>query len=336
MSETCKSLFYNSQSGDRVYDADSFEHLLKKFFTSGVFTGSCQVSADGSGMTCTVSTGYANCDGKIRLFDEETDLTFDNAHATYDRIDTVVVERNDTDREITCKVVKGSYSATPEATAPVRTNGVYQLVLAEVYIAAGATAVLQSAITDKRPATAVCGYVMCAVTTPDFSELFAQFQAQASEFIDTETDNFSDWFEAIKDQLDSDAAGHLQNEIDGITGLLGNSQMGTTAGTVTGAIAEHENEINGAGGLNFRVIKCTTAISIPASGSSVSMDINGLTDKHEVARWNFSESAENNPPANLTLTTYAGYFTLTNTGGTTSETIKPVFILPTEKSATNH
>ena len=205
MSDTCKSLFYNSQNGDRVYDADSFEHMLKKFFTSGVFTGACQVTAAGTGMTCSVGAGYANCDGKIRIFDSATALSFDTAHATYDRIDTVVVERNDTDREITLKVVKGIQSSTPVATAPVRSGGVFQLVLAEVYIAAGETSVSQAIITDKRPDTTVCGYVVTAVQTPDFGELYDQF-----------TEAFMLWFDAIRGQLDEDAAGHLQNEIDDI------------------------------------------------------------------------------------------------------------------------
>ena len=202
MSDTNYSLFYNSQNGDRVYDADSFEHLLKRFFTSGVFSGSCVVTADGTGMTCSVSDGYANCDGKIRLFDEATELSFDNAHATYDRIDTVVVERNDIDREITCKIVKGTYSATPTPTAPVRANRVYQLVLAEVYIAAGATSVTQAVITDKRPDTSVCGYVMCAVQTPDFSDLYTQFLAQAADVIDDQEEALNTW----KTEFEADAA----------------------------------------------------------------------------------------------------------------------------------
>lgn len=213
MSATNKSLFYNSENGDRVYDADSFEHLLKKFFTSGVFTGNCQVSAT-TGMGVSVSAGYANTDGKIRFFDEATALTLDNAHGTYNRIDTIVVERNDTNREITLKVVKGTNATEPEPTAPVRTGGIYQLVLAEIYVGAGVTSITDAVITDKRPDTDVCGYVICAVETPDFSELFAQFQAQASEFINTETAEFMDWFDAMKDQLSEDAAGHIQMEID--------------------------------------------------------------------------------------------------------------------------
>lgn len=216
MADTSNALFYNSVNGDRVYDADSFEHLLKKFFTSGVFTGACQVTADGENMTCEMAAGYSNCDGKIRFFDSSESLSLQNAHATYNRIDTVVIERNDTDREITCKVVTGTYSANPVATAPIRSGGIYQLVLAEIYVAAGATKITQSNITDKRPDTSVCGYVMCAVDTPDFSELYAQFEAQADEWYQVKTSDFNAWYQTMKDQLSEDAAGHLQLEIDAI------------------------------------------------------------------------------------------------------------------------
>ena len=83
------------------------------------------------------------------------------------------------------------------------------------------------------------------------------------------------------------------------------------------------------------VIKVTTAIAIPASGSSASYNVTGLTANHELIRWNFSSSAENWPPVNLTVTTYAGYFTIQNTSGTTSETIKPMFAIPVNVTATS-
>lgn len=201
MANLDQAFFYNSENGDRVYDADSFEYLLKKFFTSGVFAGGCQVTA-GSGMNCVVSGGYACCDGKVRFFTGATTLTLATASATYNRIDTIVVERNDTNREITCKVVQGTNGANPSPKAPVRTGGIYQLVLAEVYVAAGATSITQGTITDKRTDSSVCGYVMCAVDTPDFTELYAQFTAQ-----------FVTWFDAMKGQLTTDAAGNLQTQI---------------------------------------------------------------------------------------------------------------------------
>jgi hypothetical protein len=78
-----------------------------------------------------------------------------------------------------------------------------------------------------------------------------------------------------------------------------------------------------------QILKPSTTIPIPASGSSASYSMSGLTSDHELVRWNFSSSAENAPPVGLTLTTYNGYFTITNDGGTTSESIRPVFALPT-------
>lgn len=81
--------------------------------------------------------------------------------------------------------------------------------------------------------------------------------------------------------------------------------------------------------LSNQQVTPVSAFSIPASGSSVSYNMPGLTANHVLTQWNFSSSAENAPPVSLAWTTYAGYFTITNTGGTTSETIKPVFELPT-------
>lgn len=80
----------------------------------------------------------------------------------------------------------------------------------------------------------------------------------------------------------------------------------------------------------------STTIPIPASGNSASYSMSGLTSDHELVRWNFSASAENAPPANLSWDTYNGYFTITNNGGTTSESIRPVFELPSAITITNH
>jgi hypothetical protein len=76
------------------------------------------------------------------------------------------------------------------------------------------------------------------------------------------------------------------------------------------------------------ILTTSTSIPIPAPGSSASYSMPGLTSDHELVRWNFSASKENAPPVGLTWTTYNGYFTITNNGGTTSESIRPVFALP--------
>ena len=70
----------------------------------------------------------------------------------------------------------------------------------------------------------------------------------------------------------------------------------------------------------------SAAVQIPSVGESASYNMAGMTADHRLISWNFSSSEENYPPVNLSWATYEGYFTITNSGGTTSETIKPMFV----------
>jgi len=89
-----------------------------------------------------------------------------------------------------------------------------------------------------------------------------------------------------------------------------------------------EVHVNVEGGDDGVIIEPASSISIPNPGSSVTVTMDGITENHQVIRWNFSTSPENQPPANLTVTTSNGSFILQNTGGITSETVRPVFALP--------
>lgn len=208
-------LFWDSNSGDRVYNAESFELWLKKFFYSGVFANEFETTPV-SGMNVSVSGGYANVDGKVKFFDDSA-FTITAASASYPRYDAIAIERNDTNRNITMKVVTGSYSGSaPQKPTPVRTGGVYQLIVAYIYVPAGATAITQAQIVDSRGDTDVCGYVTGTVDQLDFDSLMNQFSAWLTE----QQDDFDTWFDNMKDQLSTDAAGHLQNEIDDINDVL--------------------------------------------------------------------------------------------------------------------
>lgn len=229
--------FFNSRNGDRVYNADSMQEWLRPFFVTGVFQGELQVTAD-SGMTVHVATGNANIDGKVRYFDSVQSITLDPANGLYPRVDLIVVERNDSDREITTKVVKGEINQPAPTRVWDTTTGVYQLVLAEITIGAGVVAITQADITDTRMVSEKCGYVAATVDEIDFSQIDAQFQAFFAEFkaneladytewtteqkaawtswITVNEDEFMVWFEHLKDILDENTAGHLQNEIEAL------------------------------------------------------------------------------------------------------------------------
>lgn len=249
------AFFYNSENGDREYDAESFTEWLRKFFTTGVFLNELQVKA-GEGMQVTIDSGYANIGGKVKLF-ADTSLDVTTANSTYDRIDTVVVERNDTQRDFVLKVVTGSATDSPTAKAPVREGAIYQLVLAHVLVEAGSTSILQANITDKRSDPDLCGFVASTVDQIDFSQVQAQFDAYMADYkvkvsddyaqynhditsFETEAEAlFNAWFATIQGILDEETAGHLMNEVNDLKdGRSGLSQAKTTTFPTADSIVE--------------------------------------------------------------------------------------------------
>lgn len=240
-------LFWNSNSGDRKYDAQSFEKWLKKFFTSGVFEGDLQVLAS-RGMTVQVQTGYSNVNGKVGLFESATNVTLSAANSRYPRIDTIIIERNDADRVIQIDKVTGEYTGeNPQPTAPIwdETRGIYQLILAQIYVGAGVSSISQEDITDKRTDTDVCGYIAGTVNEMDFSQFTAQFNQFFTEFKEgtladvsewqqnretnyetwykDQQDAFLAWVQQMKDAMGSDPSSAiiaLTQELDERLGLL--------------------------------------------------------------------------------------------------------------------
>lgn len=99
---------------------------------------------------------------------------------------------------------------------------------------------------------------------------------------------------------------------------------GTRSLGLTGSRWEniYANNINGV----KPILIAGSATSIPSAGNSVTISITGLTANHYLVAWNFSSSAENNPPVNLSWNTSSGSCVITNNGGSTSETIQPIFV----------
>lgn len=173
--------FYNSKDGDRVYDADSMTDWLNPFFTTGVFNGELQVTANGD-MSVTIAGGYCNIGGKVKNFKGATKRDLATASGTLDRIDTVILRRNDTDRDIQIIVQTGGYSPNPTPTPLARTGAYYDLKLAEIYVAAGAISITQAEITDTRMDADVCGWVCATVKEIDFSQITKQFETFFAQY----------------------------------------------------------------------------------------------------------------------------------------------------------
>ena len=156
-------------------------------------------------------------------------------------------------RSIYFDILEGTPAVTPTAPALTQSDSVWELGLCNIARAANSSVITNSSITDTRADSSRCGYVT-AIQQLDTASLYQQFQAYIQEVKDAldaadatynetaqnylttlETtgeaqlagitqafnayaavteEEFNDWFASIRDILDEDVAGHLQNEID--------------------------------------------------------------------------------------------------------------------------
>lgn len=87
---------------------------------------------------------------------------------------------------------------TPKAPQPTRAGAIYDLKLADIYIAAGTIKITQAEITDTRLDTAVCGWVVATVKQIDFSQIQAQFDAYFAQYKINIADQYQDYTANIK------------------------------------------------------------------------------------------------------------------------------------------
>lgn len=179
-----KSSFFNSVSHDRTYKAEDWAEYFASFIGNGVFpvpsTG-LQVVA-GSGMNVTVRAGKAWINGYFYQNTGDLTVQLATADGQLNRIDRIVVQWNLTNRTITAKVKSSRFSASPSAPAVQRDADIFELVLADVFVAAGVTAITQSRITDQRLNTSLCGVVAAVVDQIDTTAFNAQLQAWFAEY----------------------------------------------------------------------------------------------------------------------------------------------------------
>ena len=229
---------------------------LRPFFVTGVFNGALQVTANDD-MTVTVAGGYCNIGGKVKNFISAKTIDLETASGTLDRIDTVILRRDDTERDIYIIVQTGGYSSNPSPTPLVRSGAYYDLKLAEIYVAAGSIRITQAEITDTRADADVCGWVCATVKEIDLSQITAQFsayfaqyqgkiaeqfktyvafmtnleqqgnaayQSMISAFLDyagTQETRFNDLYEEMRELIGEATAAQLQNQIDEINAKIG-------------------------------------------------------------------------------------------------------------------
>lgn len=220
-----KSSFFDSIKRDRVYYAADFASHMAEYFTNGIFNNGLKVVSNND-MSISIQLGSANINGyKYKLDTKPKVIEVANADGILNRIDNIVIRLDIPNRQITAEIIKGDFAEN--AIAPVLSRGasVYDLRIAKINIPAGTTAITTDLIEDTRFNSSDCGNVICAVQTPNFTDVLDQYTALWNKLIEIETRDFEIWFQEIKNQLSTDAAGNLQTQLNNIKQMLKISEL---------------------------------------------------------------------------------------------------------------
>jgi hypothetical protein len=161
-----KSGFFNSSSGDRLYDATDFAAYFGSLVSNGIFyanTTNLQVTP-ATGMTVSIAVGSAWINGYRYENTEAMNKTLTNANGSYPRIDRLVIRWSLLERSITAVVLTGTAAASPTAPTLTRNAEVFELCLADVLVPQAATSITTGNITDTRLNSSLCGTVNSLVT----------------------------------------------------------------------------------------------------------------------------------------------------------------------------
>ena len=182
---------------DRVYLAQQFAAYFASFIGNGVFAGKQSelkvTEMPTQQMGVAVKAGQAWINGYWYENTEDKFFDVDVADGVLNRIDSIVVRLGHAERDMWTMYKKGEPAVNPVPPPLVRNADYYELQLSTLYIAASSIKVTQSAITDTRMVTDVCGWVTGVVDQIDTTDIFNQFEAFFSEFKQSQTDDFDQW-----------------------------------------------------------------------------------------------------------------------------------------------
>lgn len=249
---------------DRAISSQPLKSLIGALFSTGILpnpSNNFLVTTDETDFDITIQPGFAAIEGGLKLETEVTELTVDAAD-TYDRIDSVVLKWDDNVNVRECEfyIKKGTPAADPVRPTLTREGSVYEIGLADILVVANSTVLQNANITDTRYEAERCG-VISSISEFDTTFIYnqvtsdlASFRSNAeADFTSWSTEqqtafetwalnqenefgtwrggqqtDFEEWFATIRDILDEDTAGHLQNEIDDL-----DTRLDTAEGNIT-------------------------------------------------------------------------------------------------------
>ncbi len=296
--------FYNSL-GDRKYDSVQMSKLFDGIIKDGVFAsiGTAFIVHADSGNMVKVGTGKAWFNHTWTENDAILPLTCEESEVLLDRYDAVILEVNATTevRDNFIKVIKGTPSSEPTFPTLSKSGNIYQYPFCYIYRKAGSNSITEADITNMI-GTEETPFITGLLETISITELLGKWEDELDQFVASETADFDaefeklkadmqaaaavltawteseqatfiDWFNDMKGQLSTDAAGNLQNQINkaNIESILVNGfPAGTKEFSDDGSVITSTNETGDVLTKTFtdEFTKCTSTL-VDSHGTTI-------------------------------------------------------------------
>lgn len=205
--------FFESVGTDRPYGVDSFNTFFEGLITpNGIFNnvgGGFAVAPSGGGnLQINVADGKALVNHHWVRSDAIEVLTLDTAHNLFDRYDMITLRWNNTTRNITLEVTKGTASSENTRPEPIRTTNQYEIVLAYVCVKANAKSISNLDVFDCRFDSDICGIIATLIKDVSTSGLYRQFAAHFQKLADemktwqeAQKTAYNEWFDTLTSNL---------------------------------------------------------------------------------------------------------------------------------------
>ena len=209
--------FYNALNHDRKYDAIQVSSIFDGIINDGIYEsiGTAMIVKATSYMVINIGIGRAWFNHTWTYNDSILPLTVQPSELVLNRIDTVILEVDSTRtvRTNSIKIIEGTPAATPVATTLTNNENVHQYPLARIYVKANATVITQADITNT-VGTSECPFVTGIISTLSTDNLIQQWESSYEQWLSEQTTSFNTWFAGLKNELDSNQAANLLNQIN--------------------------------------------------------------------------------------------------------------------------
>lgn len=234
--------FFDSINKDRVYSADQMTMPYKRLVADGVFatkegtpSTDLQVIA-GTGRAVVVLAGNAMVGNKWFESPSSIAITIPENTAVSTRIDSVIiqVDKRMSGRNGSVVYRTGTASGNPVPPDLSTDDSVVEYRVANIEVAAGATSITQSNITDLR-GTSECPWVAGLITQVDTSTLWTQYSSAFAALYNQYTAEYEEYTEQQKAAWDAFIQ-TLTDQLDVSTNVVMLTNVVTTEGT-TGSVS---------------------------------------------------------------------------------------------------